>query len=688
MPLAAWLTLGCATSVLGCSEGPADATHTPDRGPLGKADRAGSCEDACGGPSEGGTCWCDDSCTSHGDCCDDHGAVCLGEPAGCSDVSSTIVSTFRGDFPASTTHGWLSADGKVLRLHATTQDGSLQERGALTLPGTIMGIAASGERAVVRASGGGQHLYFVTVPAVGDPVLVGSATESMPSAGALAIDDSVAAAGGVDGRVTLWPVADAMPEPLAVLATPGMVLDLALQDGRLFVANANAGLQSYDVSDPAAPSLVGGVPLGSTEGGYRILVPAGDVLYALRERGRYDLQRDVTTIDISGVPTVAGHVTLQTRFSSYWPTTATMAANGDTLFVGDEPPQLALAPPTTSRRTMVLGLQDPLAPTRLGWIRVAESAKDIAADGTSLVHVSTISGNPSIDVVPVARALELMSEVPGVTDVRAVASAGELLYVVDSTFGLRILEADGVTPPTQLGGIAVKSPYGVLVHEDVAMVRGSGGVAVVDVADPGHPTLRGTLSSTGQDVEFSHDRAYVAGFKVVDIVDLDHDGGPTRVGRIDESESVFGLAVQEDILFVATFKYLATYSLVQPDAPVLLARMTGVDARSVAVRGDRAYVTQTGGRLTIVDVADPAKPAVLGKIGGISGGSTIASAIDGDRLIVTHGDEATVIDVSEPDLPAVVMRVVTPKTIGSAAVLGSHLFAAGGSLLAVPLCGD
>ncbi len=54
-----------------------------DRGPLGKADAAGSCrsddgQDFCGGKSAG-ACWCDDQCVDFGDCCSDVAPVCEGE---------------------------------------------------------------------------------------------------------------------------------------------------------------------------------------------------------------------------------------------------------------------------------------------------------------------------------------------------------------------------------------------------------------------------------------------------------------------------------------------------------------------------------------------------------------------------------------------------------------------------------
>lgn len=66
-----------------CSSTPRDdgPSDTPsERGPIGKADSAGSCKTAtatsCGGRSTSGACYCDASCTEYGDCCNDAKSVC------------------------------------------------------------------------------------------------------------------------------------------------------------------------------------------------------------------------------------------------------------------------------------------------------------------------------------------------------------------------------------------------------------------------------------------------------------------------------------------------------------------------------------------------------------------------------------------------------------------------------------
>lgn len=71
---AAWLL-----SANAACDSASDGELPAERGALGKADLVGSCYEAgqsrCGGPSSG-TCWCDDLCTTYGDCCDDYQAVC------------------------------------------------------------------------------------------------------------------------------------------------------------------------------------------------------------------------------------------------------------------------------------------------------------------------------------------------------------------------------------------------------------------------------------------------------------------------------------------------------------------------------------------------------------------------------------------------------------------------------------
>lgn len=63
--------------VAGCgSTADVEEAERSDRGPLGKSEAVGTCEEACGGQSAG-ACWCDEECSDYGDCCSDYEATCL-----------------------------------------------------------------------------------------------------------------------------------------------------------------------------------------------------------------------------------------------------------------------------------------------------------------------------------------------------------------------------------------------------------------------------------------------------------------------------------------------------------------------------------------------------------------------------------------------------------------------------------
>jgi hypothetical protein len=77
----AGLAFGCAGEAPDDLEpSAADDAAQDDRGPIGKADAAGTCALPGGGDKCGtkgvGACWCDELCVEYGDCCHDAGAVC------------------------------------------------------------------------------------------------------------------------------------------------------------------------------------------------------------------------------------------------------------------------------------------------------------------------------------------------------------------------------------------------------------------------------------------------------------------------------------------------------------------------------------------------------------------------------------------------------------------------------------
>jgi len=112
--LAGAAACGEAAPVEGPSD-PAVSVELERRAGLGKADDAGSCQDACGGQSDHGACWCDDLCAKYGDCCADKKALCDQDvpcfAAGCSgqvcseDPDVITICDMRPEYACLQAHG-------------------------------------------------------------------------------------------------------------------------------------------------------------------------------------------------------------------------------------------------------------------------------------------------------------------------------------------------------------------------------------------------------------------------------------------------------------------------------------------------------------------------------------------------------------------------------------------------------
>ena len=86
------------------------------------------------------------------------------------------------------------------------------------------------------------------------------------------------------------------------------------------------------------------------------------------------------------------------------------------------------------------------------------------------------------------------------------------------------------------------------------------------------------------------------------------------------------------------------------------------NAWGVRVRGTTAFVTDGAGAVAAVDVSDPARPAVVGRLP--TDGPARGLAVDGNTLYVTAGSQLLIVDVSDRG---------SPRVLGRAAVGGSAI---------------
>ncbi len=312
------------------------------------------------------------------------------------------------------------------------------------------------------------------------------------------------------------------------------VADVAIGSQTLFVAaNERAGVLSFSRASEAAPFPAGGAP------GIDSLYAPGDVAYISTHllADRFLFLKLSTNLLVMDAQNAAAPRYLRTFFASGVNEVATVVEDGMAyLYYSDRSDGLSLH--AFPLDTAGLAPEDPAR-----WFMQGD--------------------NPTTDFVDTFLDYE--------NDGNDIKVDGDLVFLADGRYGLKIFQHQGPRMPMQLEEIAsLRLPGDALrlsVADGLAAVAlGSEGLAVVDVSDPSRPYLRSVLKPGGTtlDVELKGGHAYLAnsskGVLVADLADpalpsprwqyahgyarrIHLDGG--RVYVADQTE---GLVILEDPL--------------------------------------------------------------------------------------------------------------------------------------------
>jgi peroxiredoxin len=156
----------------------------------------------------------------------------------------------------------------------------------------------------------------------------------------------------------------------------------------------------------------------------------------------------------------------------------------------------------------------------------------------------------------------------------------------------------------------------------------------------------------------------------------------SRVGSLSNLGSTWGVRVRDNTAFVTDILGgLSIVNVTDPAAPALLGKVaiTGV-AKGLVVEGNLAYVAAGNGGLVVVDVTDLTQPKVIGHVD--TDGAAIRVAYSEGRVFVAAWNDARVYDVAKPEAPRFIGAVrlttevaypddghppVTARTMGIAA---------------------
>ncbi|MBK7702006.1 MAG: hypothetical protein IPI34_03480 [bacterium] len=237
-----------------------------------------------------------------------------------------------------------------------------------------------------------------------------------------------------------------------------------------------------------------------------------------------------------------------------------------------------------------------------------------------------------------------------------VAVVDGFAYVADGAPGLVVVDVSDPLHPEIRGSVDTPHVAARLqVIGTLAYVADEdAGLQIVDVGDPDAPALRGRAAFTdAHDLAVAGGYAYVAvegaGVAVVDVADPDH---PLRVRTVDTPGYAYGVCVAGGRLYVAdSWNGLLIYSLADPAAPSLLGGYDTGGAQDVVVLGALAWIADYDDGLVVLNVADPAAIAPVAARPQSLYARALAISPSGACFVACAGG-LHVYDATDPAVPA------------------------------------
>lgn len=380
-------------------------------------------------------------------------------------------------------------------------------------------------------------------------------------------------------RLLVLDIADPVDPALWGQTEPvGRCVDLAVHEGLVLAACLDDGLIAVDVSEPAAPQAAWA---RSYDGPVHSVAVADGVAYVGAADG-------LRTLDIggAGAPVELGFAPLPQ------PALDVVVAGGIAYVTegyaesggNDEGGGLRL-----------LDVSDPRRPAEIGYYAM---------------NPTQASGPPRAQRVAVRDGLAYVT------------------YRLSRQGGLRIVDVSDPAHPTEVGDYrdyisyvsAVVVPDPVSENEVYAYLATgfNAGLLALDVTDPAHPVrAEANLQWAAGDMALAGDTLLITdefgGMRAVDIGDR---RTPTQLGRFDALSDARRIHVHDGVAYVVdSLRRLWTVDLTAPESLTLLSLFVSEgNIMDLAAAGDRLYLAAETADILVLDVSDPAAPALLDTI--------------------------------------------------------------------------
>ncbi len=514
-------------------------------------------------------------------------------------------------------------------------------------------VAVSGSYAYL----GAQELSVIDISDPTDPRQVAAITDDGASTGGIELSGDYAYLARDVAGLTITDISNPFaPEDLAILPQEdlGRARDVAVSGDYAYVAGTD-GLKVIDVSDPAAPTIVGNLPAGPAPS----VAVSGRYLFG----GNYSGELVVVDVLDPGAPVQVGSCATAR-------TVVQIALSGDYAYAATEGGGLR-----------IFDISDPSNPTEVASWDPLESVRGVTVVGDR-AYVAA-GGLHVLDISDPTDPVEMGSCDTG-EGAWEVALSGGYAYLLPQDGPLRAVDVSNPAAPVEAGACDI--PAGICANEiaisgPYAYVSAAwGGLRIFDISDPQAPVEAGAWTGACiRSLDVSGSYAYTYASPNLHVIDISDPQAPIEAGSC-----AIGGSYSLNMVISGSYAYVATsdagmqvIDISDPTDPTPVASVAGCGG-AVAVSGDYAYFADGDAGLRVIDISDPTTPTVVGTwVNGMFGGWD-EIAIAGDRAYVTTHKLLLVLDISDPTAPVEVGQYHAVGGVSDVAASGDYVYLADG----------
>ncbi len=513
----------------------------------------------------------------------------------CVDLSTPASPSLRGSLDPAGNHRALTASGDILYMLSTgsgvhTVDSNdvdnlqLLDSDAIAAS-TLLDIHTDGDVLAVAARDDGFWLYDLADPA--DPAFATQMTTVNRAKSVHVRDDTLYSALDIDG-LRIHDVSNpASPVFLGEHAEDWLYFETLDIDGDRACLNywdgANAGVQVFDLSNLAAPALLGHTPAHDY---CRYVDAHGDFVYtATGHQGVYAHEIVENGGDVSLV--LRGQMPVMNTWS--------LEAKSDTVYIA-----------SANEGFVIADFSDPDNPVEIGSLDLGICRAVTVAGDVAYVGVFGL-GPASVDISDPANPVLIEQITVGYQSV-GLELKGNLLASADRLDGVNLWDVSNPADIQWLGN----SPTAPSKAEAVAFLPASnylyvaaGAVRIIDTVDTGLPTEVASFGSGAQGLDFvSSHLLYVAqngsGLFAYDVV---APTAPVQLDRYDTADNAFSVAALGDMAFVADYSAMIGFrfetSTAAPHAPLPGMLALSAQPNPFNPRTDLHFSLEEAGRVRV-----------------------------------------------------------------------------------------